>query len=89
VVFFATENKKGDVLDHAFNNSNYGFDHDSCYSLAYKPIHPPGGLHQEDFECRLDYCRCLMAPEGFLDLEFPLQHRRGEITPLLVHKKTI
>ena len=39
------ENKKGDVLDHAFNNSNYGFDHDSCYSLAHKPIHPHGGLH--------------------------------------------
>ena len=48
--------------------------------LAHQPIHPDGGFHQDDLECRRGHRRSLVAPERFWHSRFALQYPRGEVT---------
>jgi hypothetical protein len=57
-------------LDYALNPSISSPDRGRCCSLAHQPIHPNGGLYQDDLECRRGHCHYLLAPERFWSSQF-------------------
>jgi quinol monooxygenase YgiN len=52
--------------------------------MAHQPIHPDGGIHKIDIECRCDYCRGFVAPEHFWDFQLPLPGPHGEVSSQLI-----
>ncbi len=47
--------------------------------MAHQPIHPDGGIHKVDFECRCGHCRDFVASECFWNFRLPLPDPHGEV----------
>jgi quinol monooxygenase YgiN len=52
--------------------------------MAHQPIHPDGGIHKVDFECRCGHCRGFVAPERFRNLQLPLHGPHVEVSRQLI-----
>ena len=71
---------EGGELTHAINSSGSGLDRGGCSSLAHQPVHPHGGFHKDDFECRRGHCRGFVAPERFWYSRSTLHHPCREVS---------
>jgi hypothetical protein len=56
--------------------------------MAHQPIHPNGGIHKVDFECRCGHCRGFVAPEGFWNAWLPFHNPCGEVSPCFENKQS-
>lgn len=68
---FSASNR-GRRTDHAVSSSGHCPDRGWFSSLAHQPIHPHGGIHQGDIECRGGHCCGHVAAKRYWEFMLPL-----------------